>query len=592
THLGEQAWRRAKRKGFSDARLAQLLDCSETQVRNAREAVDVKPAYRRVDTCAAEFPANSAYMYSTYEEECEAHPTDRQKIMVLGGGPNRIGQGIEFDYCCVHAALAMREDGYETIMVNCNPETVSTDYDTSDRLYFEPVTLEDVLAIVDVERPTGVIVQFGGQTPLKLADDLARLGVPIIGTSPDAIDRAEDRERFQHLVEKLRLLQPSNRVASNAEQGVQRAEEIGYPLIVRPSYVLGGRAMELVYNEDELRQYMQSAVDVSNDSPVLLDCFLDQAVEVDVDAVSDGEQVVIGGIMQHIEQAGVHSGDSACSLPPYNLPMAIQDCIREQVKALALELNVIGLMNVQMAVQGEDVFVLEVNPRASRTVPFVSKCIGHSLAKIAARCMAGKKLSELGFTDEVIPKFVHVKESVFPFNKFIGVDPILGPEMKSTGEVMGVGETFGEAFSKASLGAGERLPQRGRAFMSVKDSDKNGAIKVGRSLIDLGFKLVATRGTARELLNAGLKCEQVDKVNEGRPDVSDMLKNEQIDLIINTTEGRQSIADSAIIRRLALLNKVCYTTTLTGGEAFCIAIRQGIGNQVTSLQQLHSALGH
>ena len=592
TDLGEQAWRRAKRKGFSDARLAQLLGCPEAQVRNSREAVNVKPAYRRVDTCAAEFPANSAYMYSTYEEECEAHPTDRQKIMVLGGGPNRIGQGIEFDYCCVHAAIAMREDGYETIMVNCNPETVSTDYDTSDRLYFEPVTLEDVLAIVGVERPTGVIVQFGGQTPLKLADDLARLGVPIIGTSPDAIDRAEDRERFQQLVEKLRLLQPSNRVASNAEQGVQRAEEIGYPLIVRPSYVLGGRAMELVYNEDELRQYMQSAVDVSNDSPVLLDRFLDKAVEVDVDAVSDGEQVVIGGIMQHIEQAGVHSGDSACSLPPYNLPSAIQDRIREQVKALALELHVIGLMNVQMAVQGDGVFVLEVNPRASRTVPFVSKCIGQSLAKIAARCMAGKKLSELGFIEEVIPRFVHVKESVFPFNKFIGVDPILGPEMKSTGEVMGVGKTFGEAFSKASLGAGECLPQQGRAFMSVKDSDKIGAIEVGRSLIDLGFKLVATRGTARELLNAGLKCEQVDKVNEGRPDVSDMLKNEQIDLIINTTEGRQSIADSAIIRRLALLNKVCYTTTLTGGEAFCIAIRQGIGDQVTSLQQLHSALAH
>jgi carbamoyl-phosphate synthase large subunit len=510
--------------------------------------------------------------------------------MVLGGGPNRIGQGIEFDYCCVHAALAMREDGYETIMVNCNPETVSTDYDTSDRLYFEPVTLEDVLAIVEVEQPTGVIVQFGGQTPLKLADDLAKLGVPIIGTSPDAIDRAEDRERFQTLVDKLKLRQPSNRVASNAEQGVQRAEEIGYPLIVRPSYVLGGRAMELVYNEDELRQYMQNAVDVSNDSPVLLDRFLDQAVEVDVDAICDGEDVVIGGIMQHIEQAGVHSGDSACSLPPYNLPTAIQDQIREQVKALALELNVIGLMNVQMAVQGEDVFVLEVNPRASRTVPFVSKCIGHSLAKLAARCMAGKKLKDLGFTEEVIPQFVHVKESVFPFNKFIGVDPILGPEMKSTGEVMGVGETFGEAFSKASLGAGERLPQGGRAFLSVKDVDKAGVVDVGRNLVDLGFKLVATRGTARELLGAGVKCDQIDKVNEGRPDVSDMLKNEQIDLIINTTEGRQSIADSAVIRRLALQKKVCYTTTLTGGEAFCIAIRQGIGDQVTSLQQLHSAL--
>jgi carbamoyl-phosphate synthase large subunit len=589
--LSENDWRQAKRKGFSDGRLAQLLSCTETQIRETRQALGVKPVYRRVDTCAAEFPANSAYMYSTFEEECEAKPTDREKIVVLGGGPNRIGQGIEFDYCCVHAALAMREDGYETIMVNCNPETVSTDYDTSDRLYFEPVTLEDVLAIVEVEQPIGVIVQFGGQTPLKLADDLAKLGVPIIGTSPDAIDRAEDRERFQQLVEKLGLRQPSNRVASNAEEGVQRAKEIGYPLIVRPSYVLGGRAMELVYNQDELRQYMQNAVDVSNDSPVLLDRFLDQAVEVDVDAICDGEQVVIGGIMQHIEQAGVHSGDSACSLPPYNLPMDIQDEIRDQVKRLALELNVIGLMNVQMAVQGEDVFVLEVNPRASRTVPFVSKCIGHSLAKLAARCMAGKKLVDLGYTEEVVPTFVHVKESVFPFNKFIGVDPILGPEMKSTGEVMGVGETFGEAFAKASLGAGERLPQGGRAFLSVKDSDKPGLVHVARSLIELGFKLVATSGTARGLISEGLACDQVDKVNEGRPDVSDMLKNEQIDLIINTTEGRQSIADSAVIRRLALLNKVCYTTTLTGGEAFSIAIRQGIGDQVTSLQQLHSKLG-
>ena len=588
--MTEHQWRQAKRKGFSDGRLAQLLNCAEADVRLARQGMGVTPVFRRVDSCAAEFPANSAYMYSTYEEECEALPSDRQKIMVLGGGPNRIGQGIEFDYCCVHAALAMREDGYETIMVNCNPETVSTDYDTSDRLYFEPVTLEDVLAIVAVEQPTGVIVQFGGQTPLKLADDLANLGVPIIGTSPDAIDRAEDRERFQQLVDKLALRQPSNRVASSAEQGVKRAEEIGYPLIVRPSYVLGGRAMELVYNADELRQYMQNAVDVSNDSPVLLDRFLDQAVEVDVDAVCDGEQVVIGGIMQHIEQAGVHSGDSACSLPPYNLPMAIQNEIRQQVKALALELNVIGLMNVQMAVQGEDVFVLEVNPRASRTVPFVSKCIGHSLAKLAARCMAGGKLKDLGFTEEVIPQFVHVKESVFPFNKFIGVDPILGPEMKSTGEVMGVGETFGEAFSKASLGAGERLPTGGRAFLSVKDSDKEGVVDVARNLIELGFELVATRGTARELQRAELECVRIDKVNEGRPDVSDMLKNEQIDLIINTTEGRQSIADSAVIRRLALLNKVCYTTTLTGGEAFCIAIRQGIGGQVTSLQHLHSAL--
>ena len=588
--LTKDEWLVAKTKGFSDPRLATLMNTTESEVREARHAHGVKPVYRRVDTCAAEFPASSAYMYSTYEEECESLPTDRKKIMVLGGGPNRIGQGIEFDYCCVHAALAMREDGYETIMVNCNPETVSTDYDTSDRLYFEPLTLEDVLAIVEVEQPTGVIVQFGGQTPLKLADDLARLGVPIIGTSPDAIDRAEDRERFQQLVVKLGLRQPSNRVASNTEQGIERAEEIGYPIIVRPSYVLGGRAMELVYNPEELRQYMQNAVDVSNDSPVLLDRFLDQAVEVDVDAICDGENVVIGAIMQHIEQAGVHSGDSACSLPPYNLPMDIQNQIRDQVKALAIELEVVGLMNVQMAVQGEDIFVIEVNPRASRTVPFVSKCIGVSLAKVAARCMAGETLASIGLTEEIIPTAFHVKESVFPFNKFIGVDPILGPEMKSTGEVMGVGLTFGEAFSKASLGAGERLPTGGRAFLSVKDSDKPGVVKVAKDLIDLGFNLVATTGTLRVLEAANVECSLIQKVNEGRPDVSDMLKNEQIDLIINTTEGRQSIAHSAIIRRLALLNKVCYTTTLTGGEAFCIAIREGIGERVTSLQDLHQNL--
>jgi carbamoyl-phosphate synthase large subunit len=588
--LTKDEWLVAKTKGVSDPRLATLMNTTESEVREARHAHGVKPVYRRVDTCAAEFPASSAYMYSTYEEECESLPTDRKKIMVLGGGPNRIGQGIEFDYCCVHAALAMREDGYETIMVNCNPETVSTDYDTSDRLYFEPLTLEDVLAIVEVEQPTGVIVQFGGQTPLKLADDLARLGVPIIGTSPDAIDRAEDRERFQQLVVKLGLRQPSNRVASNTEQGIERAEEIGYPIIVRPSYVLGGRAMELVYNPEELRQYMQNAVDVSNDSPVLLDRFLDQAVEVDVDAICDGENVVIGAIMQHIEQAGVHSGDSACSLPPYNLPMDIQNQIRDQVKALAIELEVVGLMNVQMAVQGEDIFVIEVNPRASRTVPFVSKCIGVSLAKVAARCMAGETLASIGLTEEIIPTAFHVKESVFPFNKFIGVDPILGPEMKSTGEVMGVGLTFGEAFSKASLGAGERLPTGGRAFLSVKDSDKPGVVKVAKDLIDLGFNLVATTGTLRVLEAANVECSLIQKVNEGRPDVSDMLKNEQIDLIINTTEGRQSIAHSAIIRRLALLNKVCYTTTLTGGEAFCIAIREGIGERVTSLQDLHQNL--
>ena len=588
--LDAELWRQLKQKGFSDQRLGQLLNATQDEVREARQEFGVKPVYRRVDTCAAEFPVSSAYMYSTYEESCEADPSSREKIIVLGGGPNRIGQGIEFDYCCVHAALAMREDGYETIMVNCNPETVSTDYDTSDRLYFEPVTLEDVLAIVETEQPKGVIVQFGGQTPLKLARDLEARGVPIIGTTPDAIDRAEDRERFQRLVQKLSLRQPSNRLASNLEQGLARAAEIGYPIIVRPSYVLGGRAMEIVYNDDELSQYMQSAVDVSNDAPVLLDRYLNQAVEVDVDAVSDGQQVVIGAIMQHIEQAGVHSGDSACSLPPYNLPLHIQDLIRQQVKDIAIELQVVGLMNVQMAVQGEDVFVLEVNPRASRTVPFVSKCIGESLAKVAARCMAGQTLEELGFTHEIVPETFHVKESVFPFNKFPGVDPILGPEMKSTGEVMGIGDSFGEAFAKASLGASDILPLGGRAFLSVKDSDKENVLAVARDLVDLGFSLVGTSGTQRVLLAADIECSKIQKVNEGRPDVSDMLKNEQIDLIINTTEGRQSIAHSAVIRRLALQNKVCYTTTLTGGEAFCIAIRQGKGEQVRSLQDLHSRL--
>ena len=591
--LDGDEWLKLKRKGFSDARLAALLGTTESQVRSLRLAHGVQPVFRRVDTCAAEFPASSAYMYSTYEDECEANPTDRQKIMVLGGGPNRVGQGIEFDYCCVHAALAMREDGFETIMVNCNPETVSTDYDTSDRLYFEPVTLEDVLAIVDIEQPVGVIVQFGGQTPLKLVNDLEAAGVPIIGTSPDAIDRAEDRERFQQLVEKLGLRQPSNRVASNVEQGLEGAGEIGYPIVVRPSYVLGGRAMEIVYGDDELKEYMQNAVDVSNDSPVLLDRFLDQALEVDVDAVCDGEEVVIGAIMQHIEQAGVHSGDSACSLPPYNLPREVQDVIRAQVKDIAVELGVVGLMNVQMAVQGEDVFVLEVNPRASRTVPFVSKCIGTSLAKVAARCMVGTTLAAQGFTKEVIPTHFNVKESVFPFVKFPGVDPILGPEMKSTGEVMGVGTTFGEAFAKASLGAGETLPASGRAFLSVKDSDKAGLPAIARALVKLGFGLVATEGTRRVLAAAEIDCAMIHKVQEGRPDVSDMLKNEQIDLIINTTEGRQSIADSAIIRRLALQNKVCYTTTLAGGEAIAIAIghiNQAQDKAVHRLQDLHADL--
>jgi carbamoyl-phosphate synthase large subunit len=581
---------RLKRKGFSDARLGELVGSNEAEVRAHRGRFGVKPVFKRVDTCAAEFPSATAYLYSTYEQECEAAPSDRRKIMVLGGGPNRIGQGIEFDYCCVHAALAMREDGYETIMVNCNPETVSTDYDTSDRLYFEPVTLEDVLAIVEVERPIGVIVQFGGQTPLKLVDALQAAGVPIIGTSADAIDRAEDRQRFQEMIAKLGLRQPDNRtITSNGEAGAA-ADAIGFPMVVRPSYVLGGRAMEVVHNKSDLSRYLRDAFVVSNSAPVLLDHFLDQAIEIDVDAVCDGQQVVIGAIMQHIEQAGVHSGDSACALPPYRLDESIQNDIRRQVAAMAVELGVVGLMNVQMAVQNDKVFVLEVNPRASRTVPFVSKCIGVSLAKIAARCMAGTSLRAQGYTSEIIPRYVCVKESVFPFNKFPGADPILGPEMKSTGEVMGVGETFAEAFAKATLASGERLPKGGRAFLSVKKSDQSSIAAIGRDLVDLGFELVATRGTARALVEAGVPVEVVNKVTEGRPDIVDLLKNSKIDLIVNTTEGRQAIADSAIIRRLALQNKVCYTTTLAGGEAFCMAIRSGPGSDVRRLQDLHASM--
>ena len=591
TDLDADEWRLYKRDGFSDARLAALMGATEDEVRAARLTLGVKPVFKRVDTCAAEFEAATAYLYSTYEEECEAAPSDRDKIMVLGGGPNRIGQGIEFDYCCVHAALAMREDGFETIMVNCNPETVSTDYDTSDRLYFEPVTLEDVLAIVDIERPTGVIVQFGGQTPLKLVDRLHAAGVPIVGTSSDAIDRAEDRERFQAVIDKVGLRQPSNRTALDVDAGVAAAAEIGYPIVVRPSYVLGGRAMEIVYNARELRRYFADAVDASNSAPVLLDRFLEQAVEVDVDAVSDGKQVVIGAIMQHIEQAGVHSGDSACALPPFSLPSDLQDEIRREVKAMAVELGVVGLMNVQLAVQEDDIFILEVNPRASRTVPFVSKCIGVSLAKIAARCMAGKSLAQQGFTAEVRPPYVCVKESVFPFPKFPGVDPILGPEMRSTGEVMGVGETFAEAFAKATLGAGEKLPRGGRAFVSVKPSDRPFVGAVGRQLKDLGFDIVATRGTAQCLLDAGVPCEVVNKVTEGRPHIADLLLNDPVDLIVNSTEGRQAIADSAVIRRLALQNKVCYTTTLSGGQAFCTAIRDGSVDKVRRLQDFVSASG-
>ncbi|MCB1823572.1 MAG: carbamoyl-phosphate synthase large subunit, partial [Candidatus Competibacteraceae bacterium] len=579
-----------KRKGFSDSRLATLAGVTETLVRQRRNEFDIHPVYKRVDSCAAEFATSTAYLYSTYEEECEAEPTDRAKIMVLGGGPNRIGQGIEFDYCCVHAALALREDGYETIMVNCNPETVSTDFDTSDRLYFEPLTLEDVLEIVRKEQPKGVIVQYGGQTPLKLARPLEANGVPIVGTTPDAIDRAEDRQRFQQMITQLGLLQPPNRTAREPEEAVRLAQEIGYPLVVRPSYVLGGRAMEIVHQEEDLRRYMTDAVQVSNDSPVLLDCFLNNAVEVDVDALSDGREVLIGGIMEHIEEAGVHSGDSACSLPPFSLGPAIQDRLREQVRAMALELGVVGLMNTQFAIQGNDIYVLEVNPRASRTVPYVSKATGRPLAKIAARCMVGRGLAEQGVSDEVIPAYYCVKEAVFPFVKFPGVDPLLGPEMKSTGEVMGVGRTFGEAFAKAQLGAGDQLPRGGQAFISVRDADKPKAVEVARELERLGFRLVATKGTAAALHAFDLACDTVHKVGEGRPHVVDMIKNDQINLIINTTEGKQAIADSYSIRREALMHKVSYTTTIAAARATCQALRELDNGSVNCLQDLHREL--
>ncbi len=586
--LDEQRLRYLKRKGFADRRLATLTGATEAEVRELRRAAGVRPVFKRVDTCAAEFATSTAYMYSTYEDECEAAPSNRDKIMVLGGGPNRIGQGIEFDYCCVHAAFALREDGYETIMVNCNPETVSTDYDTSDRLYFEPLTLEDVLEIIDKEKPKGVIVQYGGQTPLNLAEALEAAGAPIIGTSPDAIDLAEDRERFQMAVERLGLKQPPNRTATEPEQAVKLAEEIGYPLVVRPSYVLGGRAMEIVTNENDLRRYMREAVSVSNDSPVLLDHFLSDAIEVDVDAICDGKDVVIGGIMEHIEQAGVHSGDSACSLPPYTLSASVQDRMREQIRKLALELGVVGLMNTQFAIKDDEIYLLEVNPRASRTVPFVSKATGVQLAKVAARCMAGVSLVEQGFTEEVVPEIYYVKEAVFPFVKFPGVDTVLGPEMKSTGEVMGVGKTFGEAFNKATLGAGSRLPEGGKALISVRAVDQKRAVRVAEDLIALGFEICATRGTAKVIREAGIECLPVNKVKEGRPHIVDMIKNGEISIVIvSTTEGAKAIADSAEIRRAALQYKVNYTTTISGAEATCLALKQLDVVDVNRLQDLH-----
>jgi carbamoyl-phosphate synthase large subunit len=602
--LSADELRLLKKKGFSDKRLAKLLATNQHEVRKTRHALNVRPVYKRVDTCAAEFATQTAYMYSTYDEECEANPTDKKKIMVLGGGPNRIGQGIEFDYCCVHAALAMREDGYETIMVNCNPETVSTDYDTSDRLYFEPVTLEDVLEIVAKEKPVGVIVQYGGQTPLKLALDLEANGVPIIGTTPDSIDIAEDRERFQKLLHELGLKQPPNRTARNEDQAVALANEIGYPLVVRPSYVLGGRAMEIVHGDKDLERYMREAVRVSEKSPVLLDRFLEDAVEVDVDCICDGEDTMMGGIMEHIEAAGIHSGDSACSLPPYTLSKELQDELRRQTAAMAKALKVVGLMNVQFAIQGDvtkglaenTVYVLEVNPRASRTVPFVSKATSQPLAKIAARCMAGVKLKDQKAAGgkppvEIQPPYFSVKEAVFPFNKFPGVDPILSPEMRSTGEVMGAGRTFGEAMLKSQLGAGSRLPRQGNVLITVKNNDKDRAVALARDLAALGFGVVATKGTAAAIEAAGVPVRVVNKVKDGRPHIVDMIKGGDIQLVFTTVdETRTAIADSRHIRQAALANRVTYYTTMAGCEAAVEGMKHKDGLLVQSLQELHAEL--
>ena len=591
TALDAPRMRELKRMGFSDARIAELTGSDEAAVRHLRRTLGVRPVYKRVDSCAAEFATTTAYMYSTYEEECEANPTSRDKIIVLGGGPNRIGQGIEFDYCCVHAALALREDGFETIMVNCNPETVSTDYDTSDRLYFEPLTLEDVLEIVDLEKPKGVIVQYGGQTPLKLARALEAAGAPIIGTSPDSIDLAEDRERFQKMIEKIGLKQPPNRTARNADEALALAREIGYPLVVRPSYVLGGRAMEIVYGDADLSRYIREAVQVSNDSPVLLDRFLDHAVEVDVDVIADAEgNVLVGGIMEHIEEAGVHSGDSSCSLPPYSLSKEVQDELRRQVALMARELKVVGLMNTQFAIQGDTVFILEVNPRASRTVPFVSKATGVALAKIAARAMAGRTLPGQNATREVIPSYYSVKEAIFPFLKFQNVDPILGPEMRSTGEVMGVGRSFGAAFARGHDAAGIKTPPKGKVFVSVRDADKDRLLPVAKDALSRGFTLVATEGTAKYLGEHGVACERINKVAEGRPHIVDLIKNGEIVYIVNTTEGKQAIADSFSIRREALQHRVTYSTTVAGARALVHSLEFHGAGEVHSLQELHKEL--